>query len=471
MSIFFPFGNKIVYQELLGKKAFCENKYFHDSTGYFLLFSPNHFIDDADIGLDDLDDLVGDVFVGVVRDGDGATVLLLAYHLDGCIDRLKESFLIDTGEDEACFVERFGAFGGGADADSGEGVSDGGEERGFLGKRAGVGHDACGIHLQAVVIVEAKRFVLNHAAVELEPGGFEAFSASWVAGIKDRHIVFFRHLIDRGEEADEISVVVDVFLAVSGEQNVFAFFEAEPLMDVGAHNLVEVFVQDLGHRRPRDIRAFFRQSAVGEVAAGVFGIRHVDIADDINDAAVGLFRQAFVLASVSGFHVEDRDMQTLRADHGKTAVGVSEHKDCVRLDLDHQFIGACNDVAHGLAEVAADGIQVDFRFGKLKIPEKDAVQRVVVILPGVSENDIEILAAFLDHGGQADDLRTCADDDQKFQFAVVFPSNFVFHELDLFEECVRIGRIVELVDPENGVKVVRADVRDIVRVPDRHIDK
>ena len=94
----------------------------------FLLFSPDHFVDDADIGLDDFHDLVGDVFVPVIRDGDGASVLFLADHLDGGVDRLQKAFCIDAGENEAGFVERLGAFRGGADTDGGERVSNRGEE-------------------------------------------------------------------------------------------------------------------------------------------------------------------------------------------------------------------------------------------------------------------------------------------------------------------------------------------------------
>jgi len=40
----------------------------------------------------------------------------------------------------------------------------------------------------------------------------------------------------------------------------------------------------------------------------VFGVGHVHIADDVHDAAVGLFGQAFVLAAVASFHVEDWDV-------------------------------------------------------------------------------------------------------------------------------------------------------------------
>ena len=399
-----------------------------------LLFSPDHLVDDADVGLDDLHDLVGDVFVGVVGDGDGAAVLFLTDHLNRGIDGLKQSFRVDAGEDEACLVERLGAFGGGADADGGERVSDRGEERGFLGERAGIGHDTGGVHLQAVVIVESERFVLNYAAVELESRGFEAFSASRVAGIQNRHVVFFRHPIDCCEEAEEISVIVDIFLTVRGEQDVFAFFKAEPLMDVGGHDLVEIRVQDFGHRRTGDVGAFLRQAAVGEVAPGVFGVRQIDVADDVDDAAVGLLGQALVLAAVSGLHVEDRDVQAFRADHGKTAVGVAEYEHGVRPDLDHQLVGTRDDIAHSLAEVISNCIEVDFRFCKLKIFEENAVQRVVVILSGVGKNYVEILAAFLDHGGETDDFRARADDDQKFQFSVVFPGRFVIHVSDLFNE-------------------------------------
>ena len=45
--------------------------------------------------------------------------------------------------------------------------------------------------------------------------------------------------------------------------------------------------------------------------------------------------------------------------------------------------------------------------------EKDAVEVVVVVLPRVGENGVEILAALGNDGGQADDLRPCADDDEQ----------------------------------------------------------
>lgn len=92
-----------------------------------LELAPDHFVDYADVGLDDADDLRGNVFVHVVRDGEAGEAV--ADEGNGDIHALQEAICVDAGEDEAAFVEGLGAFGGGADADCREGMADGGEER------------------------------------------------------------------------------------------------------------------------------------------------------------------------------------------------------------------------------------------------------------------------------------------------------------------------------------------------------
>ena len=52
----------------------------------------------------------------------------------------------------------------------------------------------------------------------------------------------------------------------------------------------------------------------------MFGVSHVYIADDVHDAAVGLFGQAFILAAVACLHVEDWDVQALCGNGRKAAV-------------------------------------------------------------------------------------------------------------------------------------------------------
>ena len=86
-------------------------------------------------------------------------------------------------------------------------------------------------------------------------------------------------------------------------------------------------------------------------SAGVFGISHVHVADDIDDAAVRLFGEAFVLATVARFHVENRDMQALCRNCRKAAVGIAKNKHRIRLASDHKLVAAIDDVTYGCAEI------------------------------------------------------------------------------------------------------------------------
>lgn len=131
-----------------------------------LSFSPDHFIDDGDVGLDDFDDDIGDIFTDV--NVDWGAVIMVAVHSNGGFHGLKKRFLIDACEDEAGVVERFGTLCGCADADGREGMTDRGEERGFFGQRARVRNNGGSVHLQAVVVMEAERIMLNHTSVEIE---------------------------------------------------------------------------------------------------------------------------------------------------------------------------------------------------------------------------------------------------------------------------------------------------------------
>ena len=69
---------------------------------------PNHLVHHPRVGLDNLDDLSGDVLVSVVRDGNAVVASLV--HLHRRIHRLEQGLLVNTGQDEACLVQRFGPF-------------------------------------------------------------------------------------------------------------------------------------------------------------------------------------------------------------------------------------------------------------------------------------------------------------------------------------------------------------------------
>ena len=187
---------------------------------------PHHLVHDAGVALDDLDHLGGDGLVGVVGNG-GLGQRPLGVELDGGMDGLQQPLLGDAGEREAGLVQGLGALGGGADAHRRERAADAREEAGLLGQRAGVGHHREGVHLQAVVVVEAHGLVHAHARVELKAGGLQALAGARVAGVQDRHVVLLRERVDGGEQAREVGLGVDVLLAVGGEQHVALGLQTE----------------------------------------------------------------------------------------------------------------------------------------------------------------------------------------------------------------------------------------------------
>ena len=163
-----------------------------------LLFSPDHFVDDAHVALDDFYYFGADVFINVVGDGD-AVVAIFA-ELDGGVNGLQKALGVDAGYDEVPLVDGFGTLGGGADADCREGMANRGEEAALLGEGAAVAHYGEGVHLQAVVVVEAEGLVLDDTLVEFEAAGGKAVAAARVATVEDGHVVLLCHFVDGVEE-------------------------------------------------------------------------------------------------------------------------------------------------------------------------------------------------------------------------------------------------------------------------------
>ena len=277
------------------------------------LFPPHHLVHYPHVALDDLHHLGRDILVHIVGHGDA--VVAVAAEADGGVDGLKEAVGVDAGDDEAALVDGFRTLRRRADAHGGEGMAHRGEETALLGKGAAVADYSEGIHLEAVVVVEAERFVLDDALIQLKAAGSKAVARAGVARVEDGHVVLLRHPVDGGEEREEVLLRVDVLLSVGGEQDIPALLQAETAVDVARLDFGKVVVEYLGHGRAGHVSALLGQPAVGQITPRVLGVGHVHVADDVHDAAVRFLRKALVLAAVAGLHVEDGDVQTLCSYH------------------------------------------------------------------------------------------------------------------------------------------------------------
>ena len=298
-------------------------------------------------------------------------------------------------------------------------MSDTGEERTLFREGTAVAHYCEGVHLETVVVMEAERIVTDDPRVEPEPARLKTVAAARMAAVQHRHVVFLRHRIDRIEQAQEVLLRVYVLLPVGAQQNVSSFFETETFVNIRGFYLRKVLVKNLRHRGAGDICALPREPALRQVTPRMFAVGHVHIRDNVHDPSVGLLRQALVLTAVARLHVEDRDVQPLRAYHTQTAVRVPEHQDRIGLRRYEKFVAAVDDVPAGGPEVIPHCIHVHLRGIEFQILEEHSVEVVVVVLSGVGEDHIEIPPAFADDRRKADDFRPRAHDDHEFESAVI----------------------------------------------------
>ena len=73
-----------------------------------LEFSPDHFVYNTGIALDDLDYFGADIFFDVIRNRNSIIPVLV--HFNCCIHSLKKRILIDSSQNKTRFVERLRSF-------------------------------------------------------------------------------------------------------------------------------------------------------------------------------------------------------------------------------------------------------------------------------------------------------------------------------------------------------------------------
>ena len=78
---------------------------------------------------------------------------------------MQQAFRVNAAQHETALVKGLGTLGAGADADCGERMTYAGEEAALLGQCTAVADHGKGVHLKAVVVMEAQRLMLDDTLV------------------------------------------------------------------------------------------------------------------------------------------------------------------------------------------------------------------------------------------------------------------------------------------------------------------
>ena len=267
--------------------------------------------------------------------------------------------------------------------------------------------------------MKSQRLLPDDPLIQFKSALLQTFPAARMTGIQHRELISSCHCVYRAEQGSKILLRIDVFLPVSAQQNVLPFFQSQTFMNVGRLYLRQICPEYFRHWRTAYKSTLFRQTAVRQIPPGMFGICDIYIRNNVYNASVCLFRQTFVLASVSGLHMENRDMQALCPNNGQAGICIPEYQHRIRTDLGHQLVRCGQNPAHCLSQVIARAVQIDIRLSQPKILKENSIKIIVVILPCMRQYQIEIQAALFDHLGKPDNFRPGADNDQKLQLSVI----------------------------------------------------
>ena len=341
------------------------------------------------------------------------------------IHRLQKALFIDACQHKAALIQSLGTFRRSADTNCRERMSHRGEEAGLLRQSSGVADHRKGIHLQAVIIMEAQRFMADDPGVKPETALLQPFSGAGMAGIQNRHIILPCQSVNRCEQRGKILCRVDILFPMGRQKDVSSLFQSQPAMDIGSANCLQILMQHLCHGRTGYISTLSGQTAFRQIPTGMLGVCHIDIGNNIHNPAVGFLRQTLILAAVACLHVENGNVQPLCGDGTQAGVGISQNQQRIGLQPYHQLIGAADDIAHGLAQIISHRIQIYLRLSQLQIPEKDAVEVIIIILTGMGKDAVKAGTAFFNHRRQTDNLRTGTHHNEQLQLAVILKGTFV----------------------------------------------
>ena len=143
--------------------------------------------------------------------------------------------------------------------------------------------------------------------MEFEIALFDEFAAARMRRIDDRHLIPLGNAVDRIHQREKMRFIVDIFLTVCGNQDIFARCQIHALKYITCFDFVHMIAQNLAHRRTGHENRLAVDALAQQIAAGMLGVGEVDVGNMVDNLAVDHLGHIPVPAAVAGFHVENRN--------------------------------------------------------------------------------------------------------------------------------------------------------------------
>lgn len=191
------------------------------------IFPPHHLIHHTRVALDDLHHFCAHILLHIIRHRD--TIVPVPVHLHRRVHSLQKGGLINAGQDKAGLVQGLWPLRRSPNAHSWEWMPNGSKVRALLRQCARVRHYSKSVHLEMIVIMKSQRLMSHHSGIQFEPRLFQSLSGTWMARIKDGHIILFGQLVNGCKKGQEILLCIDILLSVGGKGHIFSILHPQLL--------------------------------------------------------------------------------------------------------------------------------------------------------------------------------------------------------------------------------------------------
>jgi len=329
----------------------------------------------------------------------------------------------------------------------------------LLGDRTAVGKDRIGMFLQVNIVYEPEWLEQLHPVMEFQPLRLDTVACPRMGGDDDPLAILLGNAIQDVGQLHQIDLRIDIFFPVCAHDKIILGGQPKTDQYVRGVDLRHIGMKHLEHRAAGLDEPLRRQPFAKQIFPGNGAVGHVDVAGVVNNLPVGLLRHPLIETAVTCFHVKDRNFATLGRDCRKAAVGIAENKQGLGFLLFQHLVNLDDQLPDGLGGIHTCGIEEMIGPAHLQIVEEDLVQLIIIVLPRVDKNMIQMTIQTSHYPGKTDYLGTCPHHCHDFEF---FHINSIL--VNGLKKRIRVFRVENFIAPHDRHQIGCAGITDVVGI-------